>query len=362
MKTVMNFSNRHIVVTGGAGALGTAVVAALLDAGATCRVPCFDEAEAKRFRFAAHKQVETIVAGNLAEEAAVARVFADLPSLWASIHIAGGFAFAALRDADVATIRQQIDMNFLSCILCCRASVQAMTANAAGGGRIVNVAARPALEWRSGANMAVYAASKTAVAALRHSKAGRAATLTMRPPPPARWPSSSAPTARQHKMQLRKFMSICWRIVATSASRSGRKGKAAGDMNRRPQRRQVGKDAVNRGLLGEIAGDDRFRLAYARQSRSASPPLRRRGHATSGAGIEQRRDHRGAERAGAAGDDDMTIAKIHDSFHRVMLRAGEAHPVIGHYETKNDPSSRHCRRLLDRPLSRTMTRRPTPLF
>ncbi|MGC1779934.1 MAG: NAD-dependent epimerase/dehydratase family protein, partial [Xanthobacteraceae bacterium] len=94
----MDFSNRHIVVTGGAGALGTAVVAALLDAGATCRVPCFDEAEAKRFRFAAHKQVETIVAGNLAEEAAVARVFADLPSLWASIHIAGGFAFAALRD------------------------------------------------------------------------------------------------------------------------------------------------------------------------------------------------------------------------------------------------------------------------
>jgi len=34
------------------------------------------------------------------------------------------------------------------------------------GGRIVNVAARPALEWRSGANMAAYAASKAAVAAL----------------------------------------------------------------------------------------------------------------------------------------------------------------------------------------------------
>jgi NAD(P)-dependent dehydrogenase (short-subunit alcohol dehydrogenase family) len=35
-----------------------------------------------------------------------------------------------------------------------------------GGGRIVNVAARPALEWRMGANMAAYAASKAAVAAL----------------------------------------------------------------------------------------------------------------------------------------------------------------------------------------------------
>jgi NAD(P)-dependent dehydrogenase (short-subunit alcohol dehydrogenase family) len=40
-----------------------------------------------------------------------------------------------------------------------------MTATAAGG-RVVNVAARPALEWRSGAGMAAYAASKAAVAAL----------------------------------------------------------------------------------------------------------------------------------------------------------------------------------------------------
>jgi NAD(P)-dependent dehydrogenase (short-subunit alcohol dehydrogenase family) len=35
-----------------------------------------------------------------------------------------------------------------------------------GGGRIVNVAARPALEWRMGAGMAAYAASKAGVAAL----------------------------------------------------------------------------------------------------------------------------------------------------------------------------------------------------
>jgi NAD(P)-dependent dehydrogenase (short-subunit alcohol dehydrogenase family) len=34
------------------------------------------------------------------------------------------------------------------------------------GGRIVNVATRPALEWRSGAGMVAYTASKAAVAAL----------------------------------------------------------------------------------------------------------------------------------------------------------------------------------------------------
>ena len=44
----MDFHDRHVVVTGGAGALGTAVVEALIAAGAVCHVPCFDEAEAQQ--------------------------------------------------------------------------------------------------------------------------------------------------------------------------------------------------------------------------------------------------------------------------------------------------------------------------
>ncbi len=159
----MDFRDRHIVVTGGAGALGTAVVSALIEAGAICHVPCFDEAEAKRFRLRDHKQVIVVIAGNLADEAIVNRVYQGIAPLWASIHIAGGFAGAPLRETAVAVIRQQIDMNLVSCMLCCRAAVNAM---AGGGGRIVNVAARAALEWRSGAGMVAYTASKAAVAAL----------------------------------------------------------------------------------------------------------------------------------------------------------------------------------------------------
>jgi NAD(P)-dependent dehydrogenase (short-subunit alcohol dehydrogenase family) len=159
----MNFDGRHIVVTGGAGALGTAVVTALVEAGALCHVPCFDEAEAQRFRLRDNKQVTLTVAGNLADEAAVSRAYQGIAPLWASVHIAGGFAFGPLREAAVATIRQQIDMNLVSAMLCCRAAVTAM---AGGGGRIVNIAARPALEWRTGAGMVAYAASKAAVAAL----------------------------------------------------------------------------------------------------------------------------------------------------------------------------------------------------
>jgi NAD(P)-dependent dehydrogenase (short-subunit alcohol dehydrogenase family) len=159
----MDFRDRHVVVTGGAGALGTAVVDALLTAGAVCHVPCFNEAEAQRFRLRDHMGVSLTITGSLADEAAVSRLYGDIKPLWASIHIAGGFAASPLRDTAITTLRQQIDMNLVSCMLCCRAAVTAM---AGSGGRIVNVAARAALEWRSGAGMTAYTASKAAVAAL----------------------------------------------------------------------------------------------------------------------------------------------------------------------------------------------------
>jgi NAD(P)-dependent dehydrogenase (short-subunit alcohol dehydrogenase family) len=161
----MAFDNRHVVVTGGTGALGIAVVGALLEAGATCHVPYFVEAEATRFPYRDHARVALIDGGDLADEAVVARVYAGVPKLWASIHIAGGFAYAPIGETTVATLRRQVDMNFVSCFLCCRAAVAAMT-QSADGGRIVNVAARPALEGRAGANMTAYAASKAAVATL----------------------------------------------------------------------------------------------------------------------------------------------------------------------------------------------------
>jgi NAD(P)-dependent dehydrogenase (short-subunit alcohol dehydrogenase family) len=164
----MDFRDRHIVVSGGAGALGTAVVEVLAAAGAICHVPCLHEAEKQSCRLQESKNVRLAVAGNLADEAVVARFYQGIAPLWASIHIAGGFAMAPMRDTTAALLRQQLDMNFVSCALCCRAAVNAMSSNTAagGGGRIVNVTARPGLEWRSGAGMVAYTASKAAVAAL----------------------------------------------------------------------------------------------------------------------------------------------------------------------------------------------------
>jgi NAD(P)-dependent dehydrogenase (short-subunit alcohol dehydrogenase family) len=157
----MDFSGRQIVVTGGTGALGGAVVGTLIKAGAQCHVSYVHEAEAQSFP---HKENVTLHAvGDLADEATVAKFYGAVPKLWASIHLAGGFAAQRVTDTDKAKLMQQIDMNFVACFLCCRAAVKAM---GQGGGRIVNVAARPALEWRSGSGMVAYASSKAAVAAM----------------------------------------------------------------------------------------------------------------------------------------------------------------------------------------------------
>ena len=127
--------------------------------------PISSEDEAKRFAHREHKAVALTALGNLADEAAVTNYYGGFAVLWASIHIAGGFAFAPIEKSDKALLMGQIESNLVSAYLCSRAAIAAFR-RGSGGGRIVNVAARPALEPRGGANMTAYAAAKAGVAAL----------------------------------------------------------------------------------------------------------------------------------------------------------------------------------------------------
>ena len=158
----MDFRDHDVVVTGGTGALGGAVVAALVAAGAVCHVPYVVAAEAERFPLRDHTRVKLMAGIDLTDEAAVTRLYQGAGNVWASIHLAGGFAMSAVGATSKADLMKQVEMNFVTAFLCCRAALNVMRT----GGRIVNVAARPALEWRSGAGMAAYTASKAAVAAL----------------------------------------------------------------------------------------------------------------------------------------------------------------------------------------------------
>jgi NAD(P)-dependent dehydrogenase (short-subunit alcohol dehydrogenase family) len=161
----MNFKDRQVVVTGGTGALGIAVVGALLQAGALCHIPYRSEEEAKRFPHREHKDVSLVALRDLADEPAVEGFYGGVSNLWASIHIAGGFAFAPIEKSDRALLMGQIETNLVSAYLCCRAAVAAFR-KAGSGGRIVNVAARQALEPRMGASLTAYTAAKAGVAAL----------------------------------------------------------------------------------------------------------------------------------------------------------------------------------------------------
>lgn len=173
------FFGAHVVVTGGTGALGTAVVGALRAANATCHVTNFAASELESYAHKDDPNVHVTTGLDLADETAVQRFYDGLPPLWASIHLAGGFAMAPVADTSAADFEAQIRMNTLSCFLCTRAAIGAIRKRGgpgAKGGRIVNVAARPALEPRLGAGMAAYAASKAAVATLTQAIAEEVAS------------------------------------------------------------------------------------------------------------------------------------------------------------------------------------------
>jgi NAD(P)-dependent dehydrogenase (short-subunit alcohol dehydrogenase family) len=166
----MDFQNRTVIVTGGTGALGHAVVGALLAAGAQCRLSYLHEREAVGFPY--RDRVMLIGPCDLTSEADVARLYQGVDGLWASIHIAGGFAMSGLADTGKSGLMDMLNTNLISCHLCCRAAVHAFAA----GGRIVNVGARPGLEPRLGAGMSAYAASKAAVIALTQALAAELAS------------------------------------------------------------------------------------------------------------------------------------------------------------------------------------------
>jgi NAD(P)-dependent dehydrogenase (short-subunit alcohol dehydrogenase family) len=156
---------RQIVVSGGTGALGGAVLARLIQDGAVCHVPTGRATAPSHFAFAGNDRVRLAHDVDLADAAAVDAFYASVPDLWASVHLAGGFSAAPIDKTEPKAFADMMDANARTAFLCCRAAVRSMLASDTAG-RIVNVTARPGLDPRKGAGMIAYAASKAAVAAM----------------------------------------------------------------------------------------------------------------------------------------------------------------------------------------------------
>jgi NAD(P)-dependent dehydrogenase (short-subunit alcohol dehydrogenase family) len=163
-------SGRNIVVTGATGALGRAVVALLVERGATCWLPVM---EAKvPGHLPAGPAVKAATGVVLSDEAAVTRYFASVPPPWASIHCVGGFAMKPFTETTLADYEGQHTLNAVTAFLCCREAVRAMRMTGEGG-RIVNVISRAALVPAGGT--IAYTASKAEVAALTQALAAEVA-------------------------------------------------------------------------------------------------------------------------------------------------------------------------------------------
>lgn len=169
-----DFTDKHVVVTGGTGALGTAVTGQILDAGAFCSIPCYDKSELESFRHRDHERIYVKTGVDLTDEDDTVQFFDEAVEengpLWGSINIAGGFGMGDIENTSASGFMKQINLNLLTCFNSSRAAVIRIRRTGRGG-RIVNIASRPGLEPRQGAGMTAYTTGKAGVAAFTRALA-----------------------------------------------------------------------------------------------------------------------------------------------------------------------------------------------
>ncbi|MGE0543223.1 MAG: SDR family NAD(P)-dependent oxidoreductase [Dehalococcoidia bacterium] len=165
---VSSLEGKTAIVTGGAGALGRAVVACFEEAGAN--VVVVDRAAALESWQASERRLP--LAADLLDEADVARMTAaargQFGRIDALICLAGGFFVdTPITDTPPLRLREQFELNLLSVYTCVHALLPGMIAD--GGGAIVGVGSRPAVRPVPGA--VAYAVAKLGVIKLMESVA-----------------------------------------------------------------------------------------------------------------------------------------------------------------------------------------------
>jgi NAD(P)-dependent dehydrogenase (short-subunit alcohol dehydrogenase family) len=152
----MQLTDKRIIITGGFGTLGAAVVRAALDTGA--KVAAVDRADAPREGIGAAKcfggvdLADADQAKNTIDGAVKA-----LGGLDALVNIAGAFRWEPLADGKLDTWDLLYRINLRTAV----AASQAALAHLQAGGRINNIGAASAL--KAGAGVGAYTASKSGV-------------------------------------------------------------------------------------------------------------------------------------------------------------------------------------------------------
>ena len=160
---------RRALVTGGTGALGTAVTRRLLEDGHGVAVTCVHDEEVERLRTdlgdagSSVVVVKADVTDEGSVDAAVAQVHRQLGAVEVLVHLVGSWhGGESVQEHSLETWRRIVDLNLTSAFLCCRAVLPEMLE--AGWGRVVLVSSRTAKEGRVG--QSAYAVAKEGVATL----------------------------------------------------------------------------------------------------------------------------------------------------------------------------------------------------
>jgi NAD(P)-dependent dehydrogenase (short-subunit alcohol dehydrogenase family) len=153
----MSLNGRECIVTGGAGALGSAVAKVLIGAGA--KVMAIDSAQLP----AEQPGIGNVDLSDPAKAmAAVDKAVAEMGGLYAIINIAGTFKWETVQEGSVATWDMLYSVNLKTAFNASKAALPYLLKKKSG--RVVNIGAGAAAKAAKG--MGAYAASKSGVARL----------------------------------------------------------------------------------------------------------------------------------------------------------------------------------------------------
>ncbi len=151
-----------VLVAGGTGALGTAVVQELLDAGYSCELTWIVDAERERIESELADRVTLVRADLTDPDGGVAKAVAGVGDLEAVVNLVGGYASGPLvHETDLADFQRMVELNLTPAFLLAREAMPRLVER--GGGAFVGVSARAALRPFAGA--AGYIAGKAALLA-----------------------------------------------------------------------------------------------------------------------------------------------------------------------------------------------------
>lgn len=151
----MHFKDKRIIITGGFGTLGAAVVRAALDAGA--KVAAVDRAESPGDLGGAHGFGGVDLSDAASAQGAIDDAVKVLGGLDALVNIAGAFRWETIAGGKLDTWDLLYRINVRTAV----AATQAALPHLKEGGRIVNIGANSAL--KAGAGVGAYTASKSGV-------------------------------------------------------------------------------------------------------------------------------------------------------------------------------------------------------